>query len=342
MSYKAIFLLGIPDDKMARVHGINYDGSFKYQLDGNAEFHNYLQIPPQNKTNHVIVWSDTLKKRIVRPDILINCITDPDSTGKSLQKAIIVANNIRNTDSSIAIFNDPEKVVDTTRDRIYQRFHKMPGIYVPKVIRAKPTSVKNTLEIAKENGIHSSFLMRPCGAHESQNLHRIDSKNKQLLEQYSFDGTEYYLTEFVDYKSEDGLYHKARLVFIGENICPRHYMTGESWMVHGSLHESYMAHHPETKEAELNFVNNYQKIINPVTLKTFKEIYRQTGLDYLGFDFAIRPDGSALIFEINPAQNAFMPVNFNNFPYMKDVRNNIIKALNAAVASKIKQKKQVA
>ena len=339
MSYKATFILGVPDHKMVKVGGVDKKGGLIYRIEGNAEFHNYLKIPQENKQNLLIVWSEKPITQIGATNIIINCITDPDSTGKSLRKAAQMTNAIKKQYPHIPIFNDPARVRDTSREKIYQKYNGLPGVYIPKVVRIKPKSATNVLQLAHENNFKFPFLVRSCGSHESRNFYLINKDNIELLEKFAYDGSELYLTEFVDYKSNDGLYHKARLVIIGGKICPRHYMTGESWMVHGDLHETYMANNETAKKDEFLFINNFRKIVSKQALDSFMEIYKQSGLDYLGFDFAIKQDGSVLIFEINPAQNPFIKLNHDDFPYMKDTRNNIIQSLNDAVILKIKHHK---
>ena len=77
-----------------------------------------------------------------------------------------------------------------------------------------------------------------------------------------------------------------------------------------------------------NFIKNYESMINKQSLDSLMEIYKHSTLDYLGFDFAIRPDGSLLIFEINPAQNAFIKAKIDIFPYMEKVGADLEKAFN--------------
>lgn len=340
MNYKATFLLGLPDSQMIKVGGVSEKGDLRYQLEGNSEFHNFVRIPNENKHNLFLVWYAEPLKNIPECDIVINCITDPDTNFKSLKMAAGITEFLKKKHSKIAIFNDPTNVFATTREKIYQQFNNLPKIYVPKVIRFNPKSTKDVFNTAKVNNINFPFLIRPCGAHESQNLNLIRSeKDSELLEQYALNGSDHYITEFVDYKSADGLYRKARLLIIGGKILPRHFMTGETWMVHGSLHEKYMAHNPETIAAEQHFINNFENLIDPVALKSLRKIYETLGLDYLGFDFAIRHDGSLIIFEINPAQNPFIELNTSYFPYMPAVRENIISALNLQAQTKIKNLK---
>lgn len=339
MNYKATFLLGLPDSQMIKVGGVAANGELLYQLEGNSEFHNFVKIPNENKHNLILVWNSKPIQNIPECDIVINCITDPDTNFKSLKMAANITEFLKKSHKNIAIFNDPTKIFATTRDKIYQKFNDLPKIYVPKVVRFNPKSVKDVFKCAKENNL-KSFLIRPCGSHESQNLNLIrGEKDAALLDQYALNGSEHYITEFVNYKSPDGLYRKARLLIIGGKIVPRHFMTGESWMVYGSLHEKYMAHRPETIANEKYFISNFQKLIDPDALKSLVKIYRSLGLDYLGFDFAIRHDGSLVIFEINPAQNPFIQLDKKHFPYMPVVRENIISVLNAHVEERVKKLK---
>lgn len=344
MGYKATFLLGVPDSRMVKFNSVNKNGMLHYNMEGNGDFHNYLPIPETDKNTIILKWFAEPVRNLPKTDILINSITDADSTLKSLEIAGKITSFVKRKHPNIPIFNEPSKVLETTRDKIYKKYNALKGLYIPKVIRIKPESAAQVVELAKKQGLNYPFLMRPCGMHESKNLNLIKSKaDNKLLERYAYDGTEYYLTEFVDYKSEDGLYRKARLLIIGGKICPRHYMTGEEWMVHGDLHEEYMSKHIETKKAEINFINNYRKMISEESLNSMMELYKRSGLDYLGFDFAIRPDKSILIFEINPAQNPFINLNPKHFPYMKLVRENIIRKLGQAVENKINiQRKNIA
>src|SRR5690606_32383691 len=138
----------------------------------------------------------------------------------------------------------------------------------------------------------------------------------------------------IDSRDEQGLYHKARLIMIGGKLYPRHYMVGDSWMV-GDTHKTYMAGREETKLREKNFLGDWSSMIAPAALNSLEIIGRKLGLDYVGFDFAIRPDGTLLVFEINAAQNVFLKLDEKNFPYMVPARQSIIEKFNDRIASLI-------
>jgi hypothetical protein len=107
-------------------------------------------------------------------------------------------------------------------------------------------------------------------------------------------------------------------------------MSADTWLV-SDAHTGYMISREYTKAVEQDFIRNWERMIAPEALASLKNIYETLGLDYLGFDFSIRPDGTLNVFEVNPAQNTFLHVNYSHFPYMKDVQQNIARGYNDAV-----------
>ncbi len=332
----AVCLIGLPDSCEVTVQGYSPEGKLSHSWNGNSDFHNHLDGSYIKKTYLPIIWFNHPNLNLKKPDTIINNINDADIAGKSLALATKMATEITTKWPEIKVFNHPQKIADTTRDRIYQLYQDIDGIHIPKTVRVTPTGVSNLIELAKQH-IGFPFLIRQAGAHQSEGLQLIKSESDaKLLECYSYDNKDFYLTEFVDYKSPDGLYHKCRLVVIGGKILPRHYMTGPNWLVHGDLHKTYMAENQAAKEAEENFINNFKEIIGQPQLDALMQIYNNSGLDYLGFDFAIKADGSLLVFEVNAAQNSFLKLNFETFPYMKKVQHNIVAALNSCIKEKLK------
>ena len=264
MTCKATFLFGLPDSRTVTVSGYAKDSTLSYSWDGNTDFHNYVEIPAQDCSHIFIIWHAEPPRKITRPNVLINCINDPDINGNSLKKAVDIKNSIIGRWPDVAVFNDPEKIWNTSRDRIYELYRNLPHLKIPRTIRLKPDSDDNVIKLAEVAGLKMPFIMRPCGTHQSEGLNLIT--NKKQLERYAYDGREFYIAEFVDYRAANGLYHKARLVMIGDEIYPRHYMTGQDWMVHGDLHADYMANDEASKKAEENFINNFESIIKPEAL----------------------------------------------------------------------------
>lgn len=338
----AIFLIGLPDNRELLAHSYNSDGKLLYVWNGNSDFHAQIINKDIVVDKLNIIWFENIEYKTAKPDIIVNCINDADICFESLKKAEQLIDSLKARLPKIEVFNAPQFIINTRRDSIYQNYKDLPQIHIPKTIRITPKSPSQVILELEKNGMNFPFLIRACGAHQSESLQLIaDKSDIKKLEIYAFDKKEYYLTEFVDYKSEDGLYKKARLLIIDGKIMPRHYMTGESWMVHGNLHEEYMASRNQCKKDEIYFLQNYQKMISRDALESLKTIYKRSQLDYLGFDFAIMPDKSLLIFEINPAQNAFVKLSEQSFPYMKKVSYEMAEMLSKAIYKKAKKPRTI-
>jgi glutathione synthase/RimK-type ligase-like ATP-grasp enzyme len=334
---KALFLFGLPDSKAVHVGGLNKKGELVYSWPGNSDFHNYIDIPHLPKNYLSIVWHAEPQRNIEKPSIVINCISDADTCGKSLEKAIALTQQIQKRWPDVPVFNPPSQIAATTRDKIYQQFHHLPGLYVPRVIRIRPQSTADILQLAAAQAMPFPFLIRECGTHQSSGLQIIRNEgDAERLERYAFDGREYYLAEFVDNKNADGLYNKARLVMVGGKLFARHFMTSPQWMTYAHIHSHYMADNTAAKQAEEHFVTHYTDIIGREALDSLHKIHDTLGLDYLGFDVAPMPDGKLLIFEINVAQNALLSIDFEKFPYMESIKNTIVSGLNHCITKKLK------
>ncbi len=332
LNINATFLIGLPDSKLVGVNGYNKGGQLLYNWSGNSDFHNYIDLPKENKKYLTLIWHAEPERNIKIPNILVNCISDADICKNSLKRAIAISEGIKKQSPKTRIYNDPKNIEKTTRDNIYNQFRGVSEFYIPKTIRIKPESDSEVLSLAKENGIEFPFLIRPCGSHQGEGLQRINSlEDAYKLQKYAFDNIEYYLTEFVDNKHSDGFYRKARIVILGGKMIARHYMTYPEWNIGAPVHYNYMPKHEHTKRTEEEFIYNYKNIIQPKAIDAMFSMYQNIGLDYLGFDIDIMADGRILVYEINVAQNAFLKIDMQNFPYMKKAGDEIIEQLNKSI-----------
>ncbi len=115
------------------------------------------------------------------------------------------------------------------------------------------------------------------------------------LEQFAFDGRDYYVTEFVDYRSADGLYRKSRLFVIDGKAYPRHQVLSRHWNIHAASREELMQNNPELQEEEKRFLGGPDKLI----LHRCQSIYEFLELEFFGIDCSINDQNELLIFEIN-------------------------------------------
>ena len=109
--------------------------------------------------------------------------------------------------------------------------------------------------------------------------------------------------EFFDYRSDDGRYHKFRVVMVGDRLVPHHAISSLDWNIHaGSRRDDTEAFHIEEnrryREGPLHEAD---------TLLRAKAL---TGLDYAIVDYTLDKDGKPFIFEMNPCYQIIQPESF--------------------------------
>ena len=331
-----IFLLGVNDSRTAIVKGFNSSGKLDYDWEGNTEFGTYTNTPAKNKKIMPILWFQKETQKISAPDIFVNCISDADNMTKSLTKAIHYLDAAAQQRPGIPLFNDPRKIAGTRRDMIYQRFHGLPGIEIPKIFRFQPENRDAVLATAEKEGFTYPFIVRRCGAHNGKDMVLLEAPGREsALDCLALDGAYFYLTQFRDYKNAAGLYSKARFVIMDGKIYPRHFITARHWKISAGSRNDLMKDSANLRDLEQQSLASLSKIIAPEALDSAQKIYQDAGLDYLGFDCSVRPDGQLLIFEINASMNAMARSDYSLFHYIKDCVDNLIDGYNSLLAAKI-------
>ncbi len=332
-----IFLQGANNSKMAEIVGINpASGQPMFTLTGNTDFLSHTHVPAANKVAMPVLWFMDDKRKVARPDIFVNCIADADGMEKSLAKVIRMAGQIRKQWPHVPIFNPPSRVTLTRRDTISAKCQDLPGLLVPKTVRCKPKSRDDVFKIAKEKGFTFPYIVRPVGFHNGQGMALVKSaKDGEALDALSFDGSEFFIIQFHDYKNAEGIYVKMRLVMIGNKVYARHAVMSRHWNVHATSREEMLGKDPSLRALEKKTLEELPGRISDDTLKSMQKIYRGVGLDYLGFDCSLLPDGRLLCFEINAAMNAMGASDYKTYPYLKPYTDAIVAAYNARLREKV-------
>jgi hypothetical protein len=147
------------------------------------------------------------------------------------------------------------------------------------------------------------------------------------LHVFPFDGRDFYLTEFVEFADEKGLYHKQRIVVIDGEPFIRHSLYDASWKVN-SASVPYMRDR-ESWEDTLARMHRLEEESLPMLRPAIQEITRRLELEYFGIDCCILPSGELLVFEAN----ANMNVLYNPYPEMNDRLGRIHARIYAMLAA---------
>jgi len=214
-------------------------------------------------------------------DVVFNAVADADcASALSLRLALFTQSCGR------PVLNPPERVALTARDAAASLFAETPDLVVPQVRRAQ-----ESLDCA---GLApGEWLLRPVGAHGGEGLERL------ALEDVGgrLNGRPYYLTRFHDFRSPDGYYRKYRMIFIDRVAFPYHLAIHNDWLVH--YQSSLTPGRVDFREEERRFLDTPRAVLGDAAYEAIAEIGRRLDLDFAGVDFAVLPDGRALLFEAN-------------------------------------------
>jgi tetratricopeptide (TPR) repeat protein len=226
-------------------------------------------------------------------EVVFNTIGDADLADRSAPNVEgFLANCPR------PLINRPEAVAHTRRDRLPALLAGLADVVVPHVVRlnAGQIQARGLAALAEEHGFDGPTLVRPIGSHGGKGLQRVEQVSD--LEAVSLaPSVDHYLTEYIDCRSEHGLFPKYRVFFIDGRLFPYHLAIGSHWLVH---HEtSGMTAFAERRDEEKRFLENPEAALGTPAWTALQRIGERIGLDYGGIDFTVAPDGRVIVFEAN-------------------------------------------
>ncbi len=289
-----LFINGIPDDKKVEVHTILKDGRIGWATSGSANIADYIQNDFFNRS--MVTFDTNLVQDIELNDIhaVFNHISDADTHKIALSK---VEDLHKHVSGKMPFFNAPENIRKTTRDNIYQLLQGIDKLHIPKTVKIQPTSPSDVYDTIEKEGFKFPVIFRQAGDHGGISTIRIDD-NSQQFHAFALDGKEYYLTQFVEYADDDGMYAKYRLVVVNGEVFLRHVMFAKNWMVHD---KNQLEEIKARKKTSSQFNNEIKPSIQPI----ITQIHHRLGLDYFGIDCHIDNEMNLLVFEINANMNVF-------------------------------------
>ena len=353
---KILFVQGVADDGKigltaeTRPEEISSITSKQFQIYNNAtmirrfipgslNFFDYLKPEGFKKEVFLIVGERHQTFKFEIPDMIFNCIVEPDVSHNALVKLQNVINTIRNERKiNIPIFNMPKNIFKTTRTNIYNQFKGLPGIDIPRAISITPKSVAETIKMIKIEKIKLPFLIREVGAHGGRGMKLIkswDANELLKLETFPYDGRSFYVTEWQDFASVDGFYRKSRIAVIDGKYVPRHRLIADTWNLHADVRNNHMLDNKSFRTEEETFVTSpFFNNLSPTTIDSLKKLNQELDLDYYGIDCCVKPDGTLLIFEINCAFHTLHQSDPDKFTYLLYPLERVRQTLEAAIIDK--------
>lgn len=241
---------------------------------------------------------------------IVNMMTDADLHRKSLDNVWRLLANYGGK-----VVNHPQAVLQSGRDKIATTLAGTPGLRVPRVARlpgGKPAVAAKTID---RLGMAYPLIVRQTGTHTGKTVGLVESED--ALRPTVASSGDYFATEFIDFRSADGLFRKFRVFFFGDRIVLRHMIVFDQWSVHGSTRMQFMVHRPELLAEEARLCGRAEGPFPAPLRAVFEEVRSRVALDFFGMDFGIDRDGQAVLFEANATMNFFPPVADPRFDYLQ-------------------------
>ncbi len=287
------------------------------------------------------IAQDNINSRADVPahDLLLNTIADADVESRSLL-ALSAYIKARPT---VPIVNHPDRVLVTTRDENARRLNAIEGVLFPRTERFRPDGASPEAAAARVRamGLTYPLIARETGTHTGRTVALIESETalvRYFADAAKMDGREFYLIEFIDerFVGPDGksYFNKKRVFCIDGRLYPVVSHVDTVWNVHGHNRLAVMKKSPWMQEQEKHYLADPAKSIGGKNHRILEGLGASVGLDFFGVDYAVRRDGTLLIFEMNAAMRHSHD-HARNFPYMRPFMESISEAFATMLTRKL-------
>ncbi|WP_294122798.1 hypothetical protein [Sphingomonas sp.] len=244
---------------------------------------------------------------------IMNMVTEPERNPKVLEN---ISRLVRGVPAKV--LNRPDIVLQTTRDLVSRKLAGIKGLVAPKTVRLRAGKSASAIQTLTKAELNFPIILRQTGTHKGQIvglMPGIDETQASLIK-----GSEHFATEFVDFRSSDGLYRKYRVFFIGEHIVFRHMLVSDEWNVHAKDRRRFMASRPDLRAEEEAMFSKPEGAFPAAVLEVLRAVRERMKLDFFGMDFGLLPDGQLLLFETNASMNFFPFLPEPEFAYVLQCR----------------------
>lgn len=217
------------------------------------------------------------------------------------------------------VVNPPECIPNVERAIASELLSGVPGLRIPRTYEVS----RECLTAIAQAGGHEKLpgecsfpmIVRPLGSHAGNDLEKIDDQAQLADYLTRVDAAGFYISRFVDYSDEDGLFRKYRVALIAGEAFACHMGVSSHWMIH--YINAGMYEDAQKRKEEEAFMRNFATFARKHQT-ALEGISRRSGLEYVCVDCAETRDGELLIFEIDHAMviHAMDPVEL--FPYKQE------------------------
>ncbi len=219
------------------------------------------------------------------------------------------------------VLNDPGRVGQLARAELAAVLRDAPGILSPAC------TMLSRDEAVSAGGMPFPVLIRPVGSHAGANLVKANGPDDLAGYLQLVSAPHYYVTQFEDYRSADGLFRKYRIAFIDRRPFLCHMGVSSDWMIH--YLNAGMTGSEDKRQDEADAMASFENGFRIRHQAAFEALNDRLGLDYFTIDCGETRDGRLLVFEADAEAIVHMMDPPEMFPYKPPQMQRVFAAFEA-------------
>jgi hypothetical protein len=243
------------------------------------------------------------------------------------------------------LLNPPQLVTNLDRDKLHRVLDGIQGLEIPATVgisREQLLDLSCSASAPSDIAADLAFpvIARPRGSHAGAGLAKID--NGAALKGYLAERQEqeFFISRFVDYASDDGLFRKYRLVFVDGRPYACHLAIADRWDI-WYLNAGMLLSATKRLEEE-NFMREFDNGFARRHEIALGGIAARIGLDYFTVDCAETSDGALLVFEADNTAIVHDMDSIELFPYKQPQMRKVFDAFIAMLERRAVEQQECA
>jgi hypothetical protein len=241
------------------------------------------------------------------------------------------------------MLNPPRLVCNLDRDKLHRLLRGIEGLDIPATIgvtRSQLSEVAQSKLLFAEIAAELLFpvIIRPRGSHAGVGLAKLD--DRAAIDRYlaTRPEQEFFVSRFVDYANEDGLFRKYRVVLVDGRPYACHMAIADRWDIW--YLNAGMSDDAAKRLEEETFMRTFDIGFARRHATALAAMAKRIGLDYFTIDCAENKRGELLIFE---ADNTAVVHNMDSpavFPYKPPQMRVIFEAFAAMLFRRARHRQE--
>lgn len=243
------------------------------------------------------------------------------------------------------LLNAPRLVCNLDRDKLHRLLEGIAGLEIPTttaVSRAQLLDASRSSLMLREvaDDLVFPLIVRPRGSHAGAGLAKLD--DRAALQRYlsARQEQDFFISRFVDYSDEDGLFRKCRIVFVDGRPYACHLAIADRWDIW--YLNAGMPQSASKRLEEETFMRTFDIGFARRHAPALLGIAERIGLDYFIVDCAETKGGSLLVFEADNTAIVHDMDPADVFPYKLPQMRRIFDAFAAMIERRSREDQECA